>query len=569
MDKPHRLLGQILKDNNLIDESQIREALAIQKEKGGAIGKIFVDMGWITEDEVLQALGEQFGMDSVNLDDLDISPDVINKVPVSMANIYRVVPVSFKDGLLIIAMADPMNVQILDDLRLMLHCEVQGAVSNEDQIQRSIEKYYADAGKETIDSLLGELAEEQDGVEIIEKKDSYDLDDASKMAESPPVIKLLNLILMQAIKDKGSDVHFEPFERDFKIRYRVDGVLYEMMPPPPHLAMALISRIKVMSNLDIAETRLPQDGRIELTIGGRPVDLRVSTLPTMFGESCVMRILDRTVVNLDLECVGLRERELEIMRKFIAKPNGIVLVTGPTGSGKTTTLYSALSEANTIDIKIITTEDPVEYDIEGIMQCQVNEEVGLTYAAALRSILRQDPDKVLVGEIRDRETAGIAVEAALTGHLVFSTLHTNDAPGSVARLIDMGIEPFLIAATLEGIIAQRLVRRICANCKVEYEPQLEEVLELGLQPEDLGGKRFAYGKGCNNCNKSGYRGRTALFEIMIFTDELRQLVLEQASTGQLRELAREQGMRTLRESGLLAIFDAVTSIEEVVRETLF
>ena len=569
MDKPHRLLGQILKDNNLIDESQIREALTIQKEKGGAIGKIFVEMGWVTEDEVLQALGEQFGMDSVNLDDMELSPDVIAKVPVSMANIYRVIPVSFKDDLLTIAMADPMNVQILDDLRLMLHCEVQGAVSNEDQIQRAIEKYYADAGKETIDSLLGELAEEQDGVEIVEKKDSYDLDDASKMAESPPVIKLLNLILMQAIKDKGSDIHFEPFERDFKIRYRVDGVLYEMMPPPPHLAMALISRIKVMSNLDIAETRLPQDGRIELTIGGRPVDLRVSTLPTMFGESCVMRILDRTVVNLDLESVGLRERELENMRKFIAKPNGIVLVTGPTGSGKTTTLYSALSEANTIDIKIITTEDPVEYDIEGIMQCQVNEEVGLTYAAALRSILRQDPDKVLVGEIRDKETAGIAVEAALTGHLVFSTLHTNDAPGSVARLIDMGIEPFLIAATLEGIIAQRLVRRICSNCKVEYEPQLEEVLELGLQPEDLGGKRFAYGKGCNNCNKSGYRGRTALFEIMIFTDELRQLVLEQASTGQLRDLAREQGMRTLRESGLLAIFDAVTSIEEVVRETLF
>jgi type IV pilus assembly protein PilB len=389
------------------------------------------------------------------------------------------------------------------------------------------------------------------------------------MAESPPVIKLLNLILMQAIKDKGSDIHFEPFDKDFKIRYRVDGVLYEMMPPPPHLAMALISRIKVMSNLDIAETRLPQDGRISLTIGGRSVDLRVSTLPTMFGESCVMRILDRTVVNLDLESVGLREKELEIVRKLIKKPNGIVLVTGPTGSGKTTTLYSALSEANKIDVKIITTEDPVEYDIAGIMQCQVNPEVGLTYAAALRSILRQDPNKILVGEIRDHETAGIAVEAALTGHLVFSTLHTNDAPGSIARLIDMEVEPFLISATLEGIIAQRLVRRICNHCKIEYEPQLEEVLEIGLRPEDLGGKRFAYGKGCNNCNKSGYRGRTALFEIMISTDEIRQLILDSASTGQVRDAARDQGMRTLRESGLLAIFDNVTTIEEVVRETLF
>ena len=329
--------------------------------------------------------------------------------------------------------------------------------------------------------------------------------------------------------------------------------------------MALISRIKVMSNLNIAETRLPQDGRIELSIGGRPVDLRISTLPTMFGESCVMRILDRTVVNLDLESVGLRERDLDMMKKFIDKPNGIVLVTGPTGSGKTTTLYSALSAANQIDVKIITTEDPVEYDIYGIMQCQINEDVGLTYSAALRSILRQDPDTLLVGEIRDKETAGIAVEAALTGHLVFSTLHTNDAPGSIARLIDMGIEPFLITASLEGIVAQRLVRRICSYCKVEYEPQLEEVLELGLQPEDLGGKRFAYGKGCNNCNKSGYRGRTALFEIMVCTDPIRNLILEHASTGQIRDLAREQGMRTLRESGLLAIFDGVTTIEEVVQ----
>lgn len=569
MSTPHRMIGQILKDKNLIDEAKIRQALAIQKDKGGVIGKIFIEMGWVTEDEVLCALGEQFGMDTVNLDELEISPDVIQKVPVAMANIYRVVPVTFKDDLLTIAMADPMNIQVLDDLRIMLHCEVQGSVSNEDQIQRAIEKYYADADNDTIDGLLADLAEDQEMAEVTEKKDSYDLDDVSKMAESPPVIKLLNLILMQAIKDKGSDIHFEPFERDFKIRYRVDGVLYEMMPPPPHLAMALISRIKVMSNLDIAETRLPQDGRIELSIGGRPVDLRVSTLPTMYGESCVMRILDRTVVNLDLESVGLREQELVAMRKYIAKPNGIVLVTGPTGSGKTTTLYSALSEANTIDIKIITTEDPVEYDIEGIMQCQVNEDVGLTYSAALRSILRQDPDKVLVGEIRDRETAGIAVEAALTGHLVFSTLHTNDAPGSVARLIDMGIEPFLISATLEGIIAQRLVRRICKNCKVEYDPQLEEVLEVGLQPEDLGGKKFAYGKGCNNCNKTGYRGRTALFEIMTCSDNIKQAILESASSSQIRDIAREEGMRTLRESGLLCIFDGVTTIEEVVRETLF
>lgn len=571
-DRPHRLIGQILKDKGLIDESQIRQALAIQRDKGGAIGKIFIEKGWVSDQEILYALGEQFGMETLNLNEIEIQPDVIQRVPGTMVNIYRVIPVTYKDDILTIAMADPMNIQVLDDLRLMLHCEIQGAVSNEEQIQRAIDKYYAGSSEnaENINSVLKEIMESQDAVKLEEEKpEGYNLDDLNKMAESAPVIKLLNLILMQAIKDKGSDIHFEPFERDFKIRYRVDGVLYEMMPPPPHLALALISRIKVMSNLNIAETRLPQDGRIELTIGGRSVDLRVSTLPTMFGESCVMRILDRTVVNLDLESVGLREHDLVVMRKFIAKPNGIVLVTGPTGSGKTTTLYSALNEANHIEVKIITTEDPVEYDIAGIMQCQVNAEVGLTYSAALRSILRQDPNKVLVGEIRDKETAGIAVEAALTGHLVFSTLHTNDSAGSIARLIDMGIEPFLISAALEGVIAQRLVRRICNQCKTYYTPQLEEVLELGLRPEDLGDKRFAYGKGCGNCNKTGYRGRTALFEIMVCTDEIRQLILDNGSTDKIRELSREQGMRTLRESGLLSIFDGISTIEEVIRETLF
>lgn len=564
-----RLLGQILKDKNLITEPQIQQALSIQKNQGGAIGKIFIDQGWVSDQEVLFALGEQFGMTAINLDEKELDTDIIKKVPYSMANIYRVIPVSFRDDVLTIAMADPMNVQVLDDLRMMLHCEVQGAVSNEEQIQRAIDKYYSDDGGGNFDELINEFKQEEEMVEVSDTKEGYDLDDVNRMAESAPVIKLLNLILMQAIKDKGSDIHFEPFERDFKIRYRVDGVLYEMMPPPQNLALALISRIKVMSNLDISETRLPQDGRIELTIGGRPVDLRVSTLPTMFGESCVMRILDRTVVNLDLESVGLRERELETMRNFIAKPNGIVLVTGPTGSGKTTTLYSALSEANKIEVKIITTEDPVEYDIDGIMQCQVNHDVGLTYAAALRSILRQDPDKVLVGEIRDKETAGIAIEAALTGHLVFSTLHTNDSAGSVARLVDMGIEPFLIAATVQGVIAQRLVRRICTNCKVEYSPALEEVHELGMEPENIGSKKFAYGKGCANCNKSGYRGRTALYEILVANDNIAQMILERGSTGQIRDLAREQGMRTLRESGLLAIFDGITTVEEVVRETLF
>ena len=382
-----RLIGQILKEKNLVNETQIQQALSVQKEKGGAIGKIFVELGWVSDAEVLCALGEQFGMDSVNLDEYEISSEIIQKVPFTMANIYRVIPVSFQDDVLRIAMADPMNIQVLDDLRLMLHCEVEGAVSNEDQIQRAIDKYYAGSDGENMDDLIKDIGlspEDEDG-----EQKGVSIDDAEQMAQSAPVIKLLNLILMQAIKDKASDVHFEPFERDFKIRYRVDGVLYEMMPPPPHLAMALITRVKVMSNLDIAERRLPQDGRIELYIGGRPVDLRVSTLPTMFGESCVLRILDRTNTSLDLESVGLREQELVVMRRYISKPNGVVLVTGPTGSGKTTTLYSALNEANSIDIKIITTEDPVEYDMEGIMQCQINDDTGMTYSAALRSILRR------------------------------------------------------------------------------------------------------------------------------------------------------------------------------------
>jgi type IV pilus assembly protein PilB len=398
--------------------------------------------------------------------------------------------------------------------------------------------------------------------------EGVDLADAEAMASSPPVIKLLQYILFQAIRDRASDVHLEPFEGDFKIRYRVDGSLFELQSPPPHLALALISRVKVMSGLDIAETRLPQDGRIELSIGGRPVDLRVSTLPTLFGESCVIRVLDRSVVSLDLAQVGLRENEMDLMRRLIDLPHGIVLVTGPTGSGKTTTLYSALNFANDVGVKIITTEDPVEYELEGIIQIQVNEEIGVTYSACLRSILRQDPDMILVGEIRDLDTAQIAVEASLTGHVVFSTVHTNDAPLAVTRMLDLGIEAFLIAATVEAIIAQRLVRTICRECKVSYEPSAEVLMELGLRAEDLQGKRFAYGRGCPNCHGSGFRGRRAIFEIMVLTEGLKQMILDGASSDVLREQARREGMRTLRESGLLAIFDGVTTVEEVLRETM-
>jgi type IV pilus assembly protein PilB len=382
------------------------------------------------------------------------------------------------------------------------------------------------------------------------------------------VKKLLNLVLLQAIRDKASDIHFEPFESEYKMRYRIDGTLYEMVPPPKHIAVALSSRIKVMANLDIAERRLPQDGRIRLQVQGHPIDLRVSVLPTMFGESVVLRVLDRTQVNLNLEKLGLRKEELAGVRQLINKPNGVIIVTGPTGSGKTTTLYSALCELNTIESKLITTEDPVEYDIDGIIQVQMQPDIGLTFAKCLRSILRQDPDIVLVGEVRDLETAEITVQASLTGHLVFTTLHTNDAPSSIARLIDLGMEPFLITAALEGIVAQRLVRKICLKCKTPYEPTEEQLMELGLLPEEIKGKQFFYGRGCDNCNNTGYRGRLGIFEIMAFNDELRELIMNNASTNVLRSAAKKAGMRMLRENGLAAIYEGTTTIDEVVKETI-
>jgi type IV pilus assembly protein PilB len=403
--------------------------------------------------------------------------------------------------------------------------------------------------------------------ELQQQGTKIDLEDKAAMAKAAPVVKLLNYILYQAIRDKASDIHLEPFENDFKIRYRVDGSLFELEAPPPHLAEALIARVKVMSDLDIAETRLPQDGRIELSVGGRSVDLRVSTLPTMFGESTVMRILDRSVVSLNLDNLGLLPPVRDRLRKFTELPHGIVLVTGPTGSGKTTTLYAMLNEANKEDTKVITVEDPVEYDLEGIVQVPVNEEIDVTYAKVLRTILRQDPDVILVGEIRDRETAQTAIEASLTGHLVFSTLHTNDAASAITRLVDIGIEPFLLTATVQGILAQRLVRRVCADCKTFYEPGDDVLRRLGLTAEQVLGKRFAQGKGCQTCNFTGYRGRMAITEILDIDDRLREMILANASTSALQAAAVETGLVTLRENGLQAVFDGHTTVEELLRET--
>ncbi len=560
-------LGQILKEMGLITEFDIQEALQAQKQKGGALGKILLQNELITEKDLLHAIGLQSGMEIVDLEAATIAPDIIEMVDFNIAESYGVIPVRLEpDGALVLALADPLNVQVLDDLKFMLNTEVRGAVSDREAVDSALEKYYS-GQSDTMESVLGDIS--GDEFEVIDKREEIgDLEQLEKDVNAAPVIKLLNVVLLQAIKDRASDIHFEPFEHEFKIRYRVDGVLYEMMPPPIQLARAVVSRVKVMSNLDIAETRLPQDGRIELNVGGNPVDLRVSTLPTMFGESVVMRVLDRSNVSLDLEKVGLRPNELEKMRQLILKPNGIILVTGPTGSGKTTTLYSCLNEANSPDVKIITTEDPVEYNINGIVQVPIDDEIGVTFAACLRSILRQDPDKILVGEIRDIETAQIAVEASLTGHIVFSTLHTNDAPSAVTRLVDLGLEPFLITATLEAIIAQRLARRICTECKTEYNPNDEELMELELTPSMVEGRTFYYGKGCKNCNGSGYKGRVALFEMMILSDRQRDMIMSGASTQDLGSVAREEGMRSLRDSGLLHIYDGITTIEEVVKETV-
>jgi type IV pilus assembly protein PilB len=565
-----RRIGQILIEMGIVTEAQVKEALEQAKTQGGALGQMLAQLGYATEDDVIQALADQAGMEVIELSSLDSIPsDVLDKVSPSLAKIYRIVPVRVDDDVLTVAMADPLNVNALDDLRLMLSCEVVGAVSTESAVDDAIEKFYADR-RESVDEILSELQQTTTSfaLDYTESSRSYDLDTLQEMAMSAPVIKLLNLILLQAIKDQSSDIHFEPFENEFKVRYRVDGVLYEMIPPPRHLALAVISRIKVMADMNISETRMPQDGRIELMISGNPIDLRVSTLPTMFGESVVMRVLDRSVVALDLERIGLRADELDSIKSLVMRPHGIVLVTGPTGSGKTTTLYSALNFVNDVGVKIITTEDPVEYDLPGIMQVQINEGIGTTFAACLRSILRQDPDKILVGEIRDKETAEISIQASLTGHLVLSTLHTNDAPSAVTRMIDMPVEPFLLCATVQAVVGQRLVRTICVKCKQEYEPTPDMLEQLDLAPDEVEGRTFFYGAGCPDCNNTGYRGRTAIFEVMRFSDRMRELIMDKASTQALRDTAREEGMRTLREAGLLKIFDGQTTIEEVVRETL-
>jgi type IV pilus assembly protein PilB len=547
-------LGQILKARGAVKESQIQEALTSQRKQGGLIGQILIAMNAVKSSDVALALAEQAGLETVDLTRVQPTREALALVDGNSAHAFGVLPLAIEGRTLIVAIADPLNTSVLEDLRFSTGLEVRGKVGDSEKIRELVRASYGEEA--SLKDAIRQAASASKG------------GDVQSAAQSMPVVRLLNSILHQAIKDRASDVHFELFDDRFRIRYRVDGALFEVESPPIHLAVPLVARIKVMSDLDIAETRMPQDGRIELSIDGRPVDLRVATIPGISGESCVLRVLDRSAVQLSLAALGLKREYEDVLRELTALPHGIVLITGPTGSGKTTTLYAMLQEANTPEVKIITAEDPVEYDIDGIVQVPVNEEIGVTYARVLRTVLRQDPDKILIGEIRDAETAGVAVEASLTGHTVFSTLHTNDAPSAVTRLVDIGVEPFMITATVEAVIAQRLVRKVCEACRTSYQPDEGMLAELGADGQSLAGTTLYYGKGCEACHQTGYRGRTGLFEVLRFDDDIRAAVLSGASTADIRALAVRTGMRSLRDAGLIALTEGRTTLEEVLRETL-
>jgi type IV pilus assembly protein PilB len=564
-----RRIGRILTKLKKVTREQVHEALQLQKTRKEPIGKLLVGLGYINEADVMEALAGQAGMRMVSIDEEAIPNEAIDALPAETANTYQVVPLAYDAGsrTITIAMKSPDNFRAVDDLRLLMGFKVEAVVAAADEIDKVLSSRYGGQGT-SMATIMAELGESDELAALAGRGESIDLEELTQAAEDNKVVRLVNLVLLQAIKDKASDIHFEPFEDEFKMRYRIDGILYEMIPPPRHLALPIISRIKVMADLDIAERRLPQDGRIELSVHNHPVDLRVAVLPTMFGESVVMRVLDRSNVQLSLDRIGFRDDELEEIEELIRKPTGIVVVTGPTGCGKTTTLYAALSALNEPTTKILTAEDPVEYDIDGLIQCQINVEQGLTFARLLRHFLRQDPDVILVGEIRDLETAQIAVQASLTGHLVFSTLHTTDAPSAILRLLDLGVENFLLTATIEAVVSQRLVRRICLKCKEEYTPTDEQLMELQLRRAEVEGRTFFRGRGCDGCNHTGYKGRMAIFEIMPMTDHLREVIMSKISTNAIRLEARRLGMRSLRETGLMAIYEGQTTIDEIVRETI-
>jgi type IV pilus assembly protein PilB len=559
----------LMREQGLVDDLQYEEVVAELKRSNAPVIQLLQDFGIMKLDDILHVMATHIGAEVVSIKDREFPPEVLQMVPAKVAQMYHCLPVAINNGTVQIALADPLNPQIADEVQFAAKREVQIVVADPTEIQKTIDRVYGqDESTGSFADILKELDAEKDTLaREVTEADEGDTAAMEALANEVPIVKFVNLVLQQAIQDRASDIHFEPFETEFRIRYRVDGALYEMAPPPKHLALPVISRLKVMANLNISERRMPQDGRINLNIVGRQVDLRMSTLPTQFGESVVLRVLDRSAVNLEIETLGFPKYVYDFVTEVIMRPNGIFVVTGPTGCGKTTTLYSALRRVNTIDSKLLTAEDPVEYDIEGIMQVAVNEAVGMTFGKALRSFLRQDPDIIMVGEMRDLETAQISIQASLTGHLVLSTLHTNDSPGAVTRLIDMGVEPFLISSTLMAVLGQRLVRTICKNCRTPFEPTEAQLELLNLSPHDLGDKVFHYGRGCQTCNDTGYKGRKGIFELLIIGDAIRTLINERAPTVVLRQKAVELGMVTLREDGLRSIFDGDTTIEEVVKYT--
>ncbi|NOS70114.1 MAG: Flp pilus assembly complex ATPase component TadA [Verrucomicrobia bacterium] len=561
-------LLSLVREQGMIDDLQYEDVLGELKRSGKPVFQIIQDFGLMDADALLQTMANHLGTEVVDIRNANITKEAIAAIPASSAKTYRCLPIEVNGSTLRVVFEDPLNPAHIDELTFVAKKDIQLVVANPTDIQAALDRYYgADMGGE-VDEILKQLGgDEKITEEAVAAVEMDDEEMISSLANEAPIVRFVNLVLFQAVKDRASDIHFEPFEDEFRIRYRVDGALYEMSPPPKHLAMPVVSRIKVMANLDISERRLPQDGRINYKLGHKQIDLRVSTLPTAFGESVVLRVLDRSSVNLELENLGFPKYVYDFVNEVILRPNGIFVVTGPTGCGKTTTLYSCLRRVNVIDSKLLTAEDPVEFDIEGIMQVAVNEALGMTFGKALRSFLRQDPDIIMVGEMRDLETAQIAIQASLTGHLVLSTLHTNDAPGAVTRLVDMGTEPFLVSSTLMAVLGQRLVRTICKNCRTPFEPTEQQLALLNLSPHDLGDKAFYYGRGCSTCNDTGYRGRKGIYELLVCSDTIRTMITERAPTVVLRQKAVELGMVTLREDGLRSIFDGDTTIEEVVKYT--
>ncbi len=564
MDPESSVVWHLLLDAGIATEEQLEEAYEESVMNNRPFITILYNYEIITEDNLLQLIAENMGTEVHSFHKKKADEEILAKVATDTARFYNVIPVAEEGDTLVVAARDPLNHKLIDELPFALDRECKILVGYPAEIDELMDVYYPEANN-SVEGVLDEL----ETIHQSRKIDENDVASLERAANDAPIVRFVNIILQQAIKDKASDIHFEPFSDEFRIRYRIDGALFEMAPPPKHLAVPVISRIKVMSGLNIAERRVPQDGRIELRISKRPIDLRVSTLPTRYGESVVLRVLDRAVVNLDLDSLGMTPQTVHDIRALITRPNGIFIVTGPTGSGKTTTLYSGLKEINTIEDKLLTAEDPVEYDIDGIMQVPVRSAIGMTFAAALRSFLRQDPDRIMVGEIRDVETASMAVQASLTGHLVLTTLHTNDAAGAITRLIDMGVEPFLIASTLVGVLAQRLIRRVCKNCQEFYDPEDLELKLLGITREDIQGKQFSRGRGCEMCNNTGYKGRVGIFELLHITAEIQMLINERKPTQLIKECAVNQGMITMRADGINQILNGVSSAEEVLQYTVF